>query len=130
MAIINTRNSIGWYGNSSSSCASFDLASQIGTFSYENGTFAFVPGSLGLSLFEAKSLVVFGMENGEVKSWTLDSEKAKYEKSGSLKSGYSVPLSELECGKIYLIQNPRNLQLMIPNFIPSSVDVDMGKVVA
>ena len=37
-------------------------------------------------------------------------------------------LNKLECGRMYFIHNPNLTEVLIPNFIPTAIDVDMGRV--
>tara|TARA_B100002019_G_scaffold54754_2_gene46857 strand:- start:10639 stop:11025 length:387 start_codon:yes stop_codon:yes gene_type:complete len=126
MAIITTKYAFGWFGAEGEQCESFDLSGELGTYSYSNGKLNFESGSQGFSHDKLKGFTVISLDSDHPTSWTLDSEMGRYKMSGG--TGKAPELNKLECGRMYFIHNPNLTEVLIPNFIPTAIDVDMGRV--
>lgn len=126
MAIITTKYAFGWYGTTNDQCDSFDLGAELGSYTYSDGKLNFSTGSQNLSKEEVKNFTIISLDSENPESWTLDSEMNKYTREGG--AGTPPKLNKLECGRMYFIQNPNLTDVQIPNFVPSAIDVDMGRV--
>ena len=126
MAIITTKYAFGWYGSHENPCEDFNLPTELGTFSYANGKLNYIKGNSNLKQSDASSFTFIALDGDYPQSWTLDTETMKFNRDGT---SNSVPLmSSLECGRMYLIYNPKLIDLVIPNFTPSAINVDMGRI--
>ena len=125
MAIITTKKTIGWYGvHGATPCQEVDFGDIFGK--YTTGK-QFVPGSSGLSESESsqfKLSISFVNDRGAITSWNQ-----KFEKDfGNLPSRDQLPLPfSFVCGTMYLI-SWEGEDLNIPNFVPTSMNVDMGRL--
>lgn len=127
MAIITTKYAFGWYGSDEENCSSFDLSTQLGTYVSESNKLIFKSGSQDFDEQKLKNISIFTLDSGNTQSWTLDSELGQFTRDGTL-SGYQIPFNKLECGRIYFISNPDLTEMNIPNFVPTAIDVDMGRI--
>lgn len=127
MAIITTKYAFGWYGEKNKSCTDFDLSTELGSFSFTDGKLVFQTGSQNFSEDEIKTLSVFALDTENAQSWTLDSEMNKFTRDGAL-SDNQLAFHKLECGRMYFITNPNLTEVHIPNFVPTAIDVDMGRI--
>ena len=126
MAIITTKYAFGWYGSHENPCSDFNLASEIGTFSYTNGNLNYIKGNSVSNKTDASSFTFIALDGDNPQSWTLDTETMKFNRNGT--SNLVPPMSSLKCGRMYLIYNPNLIDLVIPNFIPSAINVNMGRI--
>jgi hypothetical protein len=126
MAIITTKYAFGWFGVDGEQCDSFDLSSELGTYSYSSGKLNFVSGSQNFSKEDVQDFTVISLDSGHPESWTLDSEMNRFTRTGG--AGSAPALNKLECGRMYFIYNPSLTEVVIPNFVPTAIDVDMGRV--
>ena len=77
MAIITTKYAFGWFGAEGEQCDSFDLSSELGTYSYSNGKLNFV----SITKFftrGCKKFHCYFTRFSHPESWTLDSEMNRF----------------------------------------------------
>lgn len=127
MALITTGKTMGWYGSHGpSGCTNFSLPEHFGTY---NSSGQFVMGKSGISEQNLNSLEIWFMQsNGAAIPWSLKMEKM----FRNLPTADFIlgKHDKLECGRMYWIsyQSAGIAPLNIPNFTPSAVGVDMGRV--
>lgn len=125
MAIITTKKAIGWYGvHGATPCQEVDFGDIFGK--YTTGG-QFVQGTSGLSESESsqfKLTISFVNDRGAITSWNQSIEK----RFGNSSARDSLPLPfSFVCGTMYLI-SWEGEDLNIPNFVPTSMNVDMGRL--
>lgn len=127
MALITTGKTMGWYGSHGpSGCTDFSLPEHFGTY---DSSGQFVMGKSGLSEQNLLQLEVWYMKSiGSVTVWKLQFEKMfRNTPAGGAILGQH---DKLQCGRMYWIShvNAGIAPLNIPNFTPSAMGVDMGRV--
>jgi hypothetical protein len=126
MAIITTKYAFGWYGATGEQCESFELGAELGSFTFSDGKLEFTSGTQTLSKDEISKFTIISLDSENPESWTLDSEMNKFTREGG--AGTAPKLNKLECGRMYFIQNPNLTEVQIPNFVPTAIDVNMGRI--
>lgn len=124
MALITTNVTLGWYGvHGAEPCQDLVLPELFGSYT-SNGTF--VKGSSGYNEDEVNLLLMIWTidEGGTVRVWNLLMEKVFGNDSTN------NPVRSLKCGQMYWIQWYGNGDVNIPNFVPTALNVDMGRVTA
>jgi hypothetical protein len=120
MALITTNLTLGWYGvHGGEPCQPLDLGQHFGTYTAGK---QFVPGTLGMSesdLDNFKLQIWTHNSDGTGRSWNLFQEKLNF-------NSYST----LNCGQMYWIIYYGTKDLNVPGFVPTALDVDMGRITA
>ena len=119
---------MGWFGvESDTSCSDIALPDLIGTYEMVNDVKTYKAGSEGLTETEAKTFK-FSVWSAAGAVWNWD---LAYEFNLRLVAPQAIPFDTLECGQMYYINTILpHLAIDIPNFYPSALGVDMGRVVA
>jgi len=130
MALITTLYTIGWFGVSGEECTPFNLREQFGTYVIQDGQKVYSgPYSEGTPEWDAvNSLRIASFSQGKGFIWSLEKEFYAFGRDGTTPDRASVSFDQIECGRMYMITNPKILEFEIPNFVPSAQDVDMGRV--
>lgn len=131
MALITTLYTIGWYGVSGEECTSFNLREKFGTYVInQDGQKVYSgPYTEGSEEWDAiNSLRVASFSQGKGFIWSLEQERNAFQRDGVTPDRGGIAFDNIECGRMYMITNPKILELEIPNFVPSAQDVDMGRV--
>ena len=127
MAIITTKKTIGWYGvHGATPCQEVDFGDLFGK--YTTGG-QFVPGSSGLSESESsqyKLSISTVNEKGAITSWNQHYQKLYGNLPPASRDALPMAFSFV-CGTMYII-SWEGEDLNIPNFVPTSMNVDMGRL--
>ena len=127
MAIITTKKTIGWYGvHGATPCQEVRLGDMFGKYTTDG---EFVPGTSGLSESESSKFnlqISFVNDKGSITSWNQDIELKYGNWSKEQRDTLPLPFSFV-CGTMYII-SWEGEDLNIPNFVPTSMNVDMGRL--
>ena len=132
MALITTVYTIGWFGTTEHECASFNLREQIGTYVIQDDQKVYSgPFAEGTPEHEAAQKIrISSFSQGTSFIWSLEQEFNAFGRDGVTPKREGILFDHLECGRMYMIKNPAVLEIEIPHFVPSAIDVDMGRVIA
>ena len=127
MAIITTKKTIGWYGvHGATPCEEVNFGDIFGKYSASK---QFIPGTSGLSESESsafKLMISFVNDRGAITSWTQEVERNFGNLPKETRDTLPLPFSFV-CGTMYII-SWEGEDLNVPNFVPTNMNVDMGRL--
>jgi len=130
MALITTTYTFGWFGVSGEECTALDLREMFGTYEMIDNVKTYTgPYNPGTEEWEAiNSLRFSSFSQGAGGIWSLPTEFEAFDRSG-VPTREFIFFDKLECGRMYMIKNPKQIEIEIPHLVPTAIDVDMGRVV-